>query len=469
VIHSDSSAVRETGSDQWTLAGVLALWAGMSMAGLGWIAVYGYNLPFWEDWFMVGPLVGREVNLLNWLWAQNNEHRVPLAKAIYLVLLKASGGDFRIGMVANLFMLAGVCLAMILTARHLRKGQTRLADAFFPLVLLNLGYWEIVGWGWSITYVLWATLVYLWLIIIVCEPWPLPPKPAIAAGLASVSLPLSGANGVLFTPFIAFWLIAGLLFYRRDMNPKWLIPFLAGCVAVSIALSGLYLVGLSLPFKGPQNPGAGSTVLAALRFVGMAIGPGGSAVVPDKLITGFFSAMTCLLLASTVIPLYHGFHSFSKSERFRIFSLLLFAAAMTALVLGMARKRPAGAMADRYALLFAPALCAAYLVWVLYGPKSIRDRISLAFVVAVLLAFPFNLREGAAWTADYTAKMATFELDLSSKLSWQGLVEKDLEDVAQWTHNPEVARWTHNPEVLVESMRLLNESKIGPIGRVAPR
>src|SRR5438309_3316190 len=56
--------------------------------------------------------------------------------------LKISGGDFRIGMVANTLMLAGLCLAMILTARRIRGGQTRLADAFFPLALLHLGHWE---------------------------------------------------------------------------------------------------------------------------------------------------------------------------------------------------------------------------------------------------------------------------------------------------------------------------------------
>jgi hypothetical protein len=68
--------------------------------------------------------------LLGWLWEQNNEHRLPLQKAIYLTLLKASGGDFRIGMIANTLILGGLSLAMILTARH-RRGRTQLTDAFF--------------------------------------------------------------------------------------------------------------------------------------------------------------------------------------------------------------------------------------------------------------------------------------------------------------------------------------------------
>jgi hypothetical protein len=46
----------------------------------------------------------------------------------------------RIAMIANTLMLGMLCLAMILTARRLRGGQTRLADAFFPLVYLHLGH-----------------------------------------------------------------------------------------------------------------------------------------------------------------------------------------------------------------------------------------------------------------------------------------------------------------------------------------
>src|SRR5262249_37209749 len=131
----------QTSRDRWALMGVLALWAVMVSIVVCCITVYGRNVPLAEDWEMVPAQTGHESNLLEWLWAQNNEHRLPLQKAVYLVLLKASGGDFRIGMVANTLMLAGLSLAMILTARRLRGGRTRVADAFFPLALLHLGHW----------------------------------------------------------------------------------------------------------------------------------------------------------------------------------------------------------------------------------------------------------------------------------------------------------------------------------------
>ena len=133
---------REATLERWGLICVLAVCAGMVGTMLGWIGLYGSNLPWREDWFMVPALVGKEPHLLDWLWAQTMEHRTPIQKAVYLILLRASGGDFRIGMIVNSLMLGGLCLAMILMARRLRGGQTRLADAFFPLVLLHLGHLE---------------------------------------------------------------------------------------------------------------------------------------------------------------------------------------------------------------------------------------------------------------------------------------------------------------------------------------
>jgi hypothetical protein len=79
-------------SDKGAQIAVLGLWAVMTIAVLECIAVSGRNMPLSEDWGMVAPLVGQEPNLPEWLWAQNNEHRLPLQKTVYLGLLKISGG-----------------------------------------------------------------------------------------------------------------------------------------------------------------------------------------------------------------------------------------------------------------------------------------------------------------------------------------------------------------------------------------
>jgi hypothetical protein len=162
-------------------------------------------------------LTGHEPYLLKWLWAPINEHRIPLQKAVYLILLKGSGGDVRAGMVVNAVILGGLALALIMTARRLR-GQTRLADAFFPIVLLHLGNATFFLFGFLIQFAIYTALLIIWLLIIVREPWPLSPTNAVISGFILVSLSLTGAGGVLFTPFVALWLAAGAFLYETVQN-----------------------------------------------------------------------------------------------------------------------------------------------------------------------------------------------------------------------------------------------------------
>jgi hypothetical protein len=462
MIHRLSGAMRKMGSDKWALTGVLALWAGMVSVVIGCIALYGRNVPLAEDWDMVPALIGQEPNLLEWLWAQNNEHRLPLQKAIYLVLLKASGGDFRIGMIANTLMLGGLSLAMILTARRVRGGRTRLADAFFPLALLHLGHWENMVWSWQIQFVISTMLVCIWLLVIVRERLPLPPKIAVTAGLTLVLLPLSGANGLLLTPFVALWLAACSLLHRRDMTARWIAPFQIVCVIASITLVGLYFVGYVRPTWTAPNPGFWPTVKTGVKFVGMVFGPVGGGKVQPGWITGFACAVAFLLLASSIIPLWRGLRGNRTSERPQVFGLLIFATAMATLVVAVAWGRagsvPRFGMPDRYALFSVPALCAVYFAWILYGAQTIRDRIAIIFAIAMLVALPFNLRQGRVWRDWYVTGMQSFEQDLSDGLSWQELSDR---------HHKFLLHWDR--DALVERMRMLHEAKTGPLGRATPR
>lgn len=450
-----STDTREATFERWALIGVLAVWAAMVVTMLSWIAIYASNVPWREDWVMVPALVGKEPHLLEWLWAQTMEHRTPLQRAVYLILLRASD-DFRIGMIANTLTLGGLCLAMILMARRLRGGQTRLADAFFPLVFLHLGHLENIFLGWQIQFVISTSLACVWLLIIVGGRWPLSPKVAAAAGLTLVLLPLSGGNGMIFTPFVALWLAADTLLYRRDMTARWIVPFQSACVIVSIALAGLYFVGYERPT--PPNPGVADTMIAAARFIGLALGPVGGGtgrVFPASVMGVLFCGVACLLWASGIIPLRRGLRSIRSTERFRVFGLPIFATAMGALVLLIAWGRagwvPLYGMPPRYALLSVPGLCAVYFAWILYGPETTRNRVAITFAMAVLLALPFNLRAGLGYRDAYVTGMHAFEQDLADGLSWRELGERHQQFLFGWDHDG-----------LLRGMRMLHEAKSDP-------
>jgi len=132
---------------------VWGVWAVMTMTLLTCIALFGRDVPQFEDWYMVAPLTGREPDLLAWLWAQNNEHRSPLPRLLYLALLWVSGGDFRVGMVCNTLAAALTAAALVAASRKTRSRMS-LTDAFFPVALLHLGHWTNLIWSWQIQFVL---------------------------------------------------------------------------------------------------------------------------------------------------------------------------------------------------------------------------------------------------------------------------------------------------------------------------
>ena len=132
--------------DRIPLAIVLLTWLAMTVAALGFVARYGSNVPSWDEWDMVPTMVGVQPVTLEWLWSQHNEHRIPVPRLVMLGLFRAFGNDVRVLMVFNVLAMAASALGLILAVRRLR-GRTTLADAFFPILLLNWAHSVNFIWG----------------------------------------------------------------------------------------------------------------------------------------------------------------------------------------------------------------------------------------------------------------------------------------------------------------------------------
>jgi hypothetical protein len=76
----------------------------MAAIDLYYLLEAGRNIPINEDWTLVAPVTGHEPNFFQWLWSQNDEHRVPLPRFIFYLLLKITK-DFRSGMALNILTL----------------------------------------------------------------------------------------------------------------------------------------------------------------------------------------------------------------------------------------------------------------------------------------------------------------------------------------------------------------------------
>ncbi|HEX3236588.1 MAG TPA: hypothetical protein VHR41_20515 [Gemmatimonadales bacterium] len=431
---------------------VWLIWAATLASLLLAIAGDGRNIPFEEDWLMVGPMTGHEPNLPRWLWSQNSEHRLPLPRLVNLTLLRATH-DFRSTMLFDTLALGAVAAGMILVARALRGGRTSLADAFFPLLLLHLGNWDNLVWGWQIQFVLPTVLACVLLLVIVARPG-LPTRwGALAAAFALIGLPLSGANGLVFTPTLAAWLGYTAWARRRDASAdqrsgEWL-PAAMACLAV--LLCAVYFIGYQASPWNQASPGLGATLATTGKFLALSLGPAAS---KRWLLCGSIAVPLLLLSLGLLIAAYRQ----QREERLRILGMLAFflAAAVLALAVGWGRAGRAaatGRMPTRYVLLAAPGLCAVYFTALLYGTAWTRRMLPAALAVGLALLFPFNTRVGFERRAWFQAGFESFERDLVAETPAEPLARRHYEFMLHW-----------DEPLMVVSLQRLHEAGIGPFG-----
>ena len=175
---------------------------------------------------------------------------MPLARLSYLVLVRATH-DFRVGMVCNILLLGLIAAALVLVARRVR-GRTSVVDAFFPLVLLNLGNWENMLWGWQLQFVIATLLVMALLAMVVAGRLPLSLPATAAIGGAIVLLPLAGGSAL---PMIPASILALLALVSSKGTGRGARLVACGSTALSVGLVGLYFVGWERPYWYPDNPG----------------------------------------------------------------------------------------------------------------------------------------------------------------------------------------------------------------------
>jgi hypothetical protein len=86
-------------------------------------AIYASSVPYFDDWDIVGYLTGDFPVTWEWLWSQQNEHRLPLRRAVTLALVKLGGGDLRV--VSYFNVLASAALAFGLASLNAQEGRQR--------------------------------------------------------------------------------------------------------------------------------------------------------------------------------------------------------------------------------------------------------------------------------------------------------------------------------------------------------
>jgi hypothetical protein len=385
------------------------VWLTLTAAMLGYVFYYGSNVPFFDDWRIVPYFTGDKPVTFEWLWSQHGDHRVPLSRLLLLALGKLCGYDFRCGMVFDVSALSATSLVLIAASVRLR-GRLALADAFFPLVLINPGQWETYLWCWIISFTLPIGLALV--VLAILSRWGMrPPVGAVlGSGLIVLALPLTDPAGLAFVPALVLWLATVGLAAWRSSPPSWsarILPF--GFAASAFALLIVYHIGFKRAAEGGDvNPNAVAEVRTMIEVLSMGVGQASVVIYP---VTAF---IVLGMLVSTVFVVGRIWRE-QPQDRSRVVALVFFLMGSLCLAValggGRAGEGDSAGFKSRYVVLMMPIPCAVFLLWGCYRGRW-RDFAQAGMCGVMLLLLPLNIKTAIDSGESFRPGMAAFEQDL---------------------------------------------------------
>ncbi|MGO0999903.1 hypothetical protein [Lysobacter sp. CA196] len=178
------------------------------------------SYPFSDDWSYLAVLPAGSLLTLDWVFGLHNDHRIPIQKLLHYLLLKSSGGDFRLLMMLNMAFAAVTAYCWMQIACLMRDGRRSFGDAVIPLILLGGGF-NAVSWGFSFQFVSSVAFVSLsaWFAI-----WYLRGLMHHGVEYAFICLTLcawSGANGIISSGLLGAALVLLCAWeLRRQSNTR---------------------------------------------------------------------------------------------------------------------------------------------------------------------------------------------------------------------------------------------------------
>ncbi len=441
---------RTVTGDRWAVVTVCAVLVAMTGVLLFHVARDSSNVPLAEDWYLVRPLVNHQPHFLDWIWAQNDEHRTPISRLLFLGLLKVTN-DFRSGMVFDILLMAVASGGLVLAARRIR-GRTAVVDAFFPILLLNLGHWETLLWSWMMQFVIVTAAIVALLAGFAASRVPLSLRATIAMGMLLVLLPLGGGSAL---PMVPALLVGYLALTQVGSAGRTVRRVATGAVTLTGAMVVAYFIGWHEPTWYPENPGPYGTLRTAAKSLTVAWGSG--VAYSDKLrLVALLTVITLIVSSAYVLlrPLRVG--GIERRRAIAVGSVIV-GGLITLLALGYGRAAQENTLGipDRYAYVALPVLLGVWFAWQLFGTPRGTRVVLWTLLVAAVIMLPFNIDRGYEWRDWYTRGMRKFEQDIDAGLPRAQLVRRNRSFLLHW-----------DPVLLADDVELLRKAGIDPFARI---
>jgi hypothetical protein len=408
---------------------LLTLWLLMSGSTLFFSLKFGLTAPFSDEWRWTALICGRESPSAKWFFQAENQHRTPLAKAIYLGLGWLTRFDLRAGAVFGVVVLSLLALALMVAARRIR-GHASEVDAIFPLLLLNWGQYHNLMWGAQLYYVVNCVLAGVILLAIIASRERLPLAAAVATLVCLIGLATSGAGGIAYAPPLTLWLVcAGLARFRGPVgSDRW-----AGAMILALAALPALLIFWYFSAAEPiLSVAAGQThhlrmpLIGAIQVLSISCGRLGRDLWP---FSGLLTVAVLLIAGVSLVVVACR----RPPERLRALGLGLFLAAMLAVALGIGLTRsdlgPTYCLTARYITLACPLALCLYVIALCYGPAVHRAGTRWALVGAMLVITAMYTRNGIHNAADLQLPFLRLERSVRCGLPLTAVAARSFVDV----------------------------------------
>jgi hypothetical protein len=457
----NDAAVRSAGDPEQTAATwfVLGVWLSLSVVALGFVTLYGNHTPRWEDWFLVPAITGAQRINVAWLWENVQGHRIPILKLILLACYSLFGFDSKPILYLNAFLFSALSFALIAAIRKVR-GRTCYADAFLPIVLLNLGQTEAFMWAQTFLYVATTCLETLVLVLIVINRGILNRGSLVLAGTSLVLLPLVFGGGLVFAILMVPWLLyQGWCTLRmKELERRHVRMITLALAGITVIVVGLYFTNYRTytvtATERYVKPGLLVYALTALKY--LASGFGGAAPAPwwklPALLVAvvYLTALLCLAVALARRLLFRDPMAFGLA-------CYLVSCLVVAGVVGRGRYEWGNAILDsRYAAMSVTGLIASYFVWELYGMCILVPLGRMLLFMAATGFLHANLQLGIQYAVIRRDAERAFLRDLQANQPIPQLV----------AHHAWVTYYYHDQ--LEGYLRQLRDAGITPYNRLPP-
>lgn len=270
------------------------VWAGLTVWQAWFVLTFTGDMAF-RDEVQLSPWVyGDRPITPQWLWAQHFEHRIPVSKSIYLLVMALTDDHYRAVALCNVVLLSAGGALLLRQVRRLNGASW--VDVLIPLALGTLAHWQNLISGFQIQFT--VTIFLLTCILIGLT------RRAVFDGYGTVTaiacplilLPLSGAQGLMIAVVIASWLgvtsmVVGL---RRTPDARGPARLATWCAAVTLTLCALYLVDLTDPFASQRTYTFARMIDGVVGVLSTTFGPAGTSSAAFAVPAGLIVAMSVI-------------------------------------------------------------------------------------------------------------------------------------------------------------------------------